>query len=89
MEDKVTKEDRKRNDLFYLLRDSIVGGRSIVFNRYHEANKTYIRRLNKKCKKTIGYDANALYLWAIAQEMSIGKHEHIKSYNLEQLKKDM
>ena len=25
-EDKITKEDRKRNNLFYLLKDSIVGG---------------------------------------------------------------
>ena len=46
-EDKITKEDRKRNNLFYLLKDSIVGGPSIVFNRYHESGKTYIRNLNK------------------------------------------
>ncbi len=56
-EDKVTKEDRKRNNLFYLSKDSIVGWPSIIFNlikkgnRYHEANKTYSRGLNKKCKK--------------------------------------
>jgi hypothetical protein len=37
--------------------------------------------------KIIGYDANALYLWAIAQEMPTGKHEHIKIYDLKQLKK--
>ncbi len=29
----------KSNDIFYLLKDSIVGGPSIIFNRYHEANK--------------------------------------------------
>ena len=29
------------------------------------------------------------YLWAIAQEMPTGKHEHIKSYDLKQLKKDL
>ena len=39
-EDKITKEDRKRNNLFYLLKDSIVGGPSIF--------KTYIRGFNKK-----------------------------------------
>ena len=50
-EDKITNEDRKRNNLFYLLKDSIVGGPSIIFSRYHEANKTYIRRLDKLCKK--------------------------------------
>ena len=88
-EDKITKEDRKRNNLFYLLKDSIVGGPSIIFNRYHEANKTYIRGLNKLCKKIIGYDANALYLWAIAQEMPTGKHEHITDYDLNQLNQDI
>ena len=29
-EDKATKNDRKRNNLFYLLKDYIVGGPSIV-----------------------------------------------------------
>jgi len=40
-------------------------------------------------KKIIGYDANALYLWAIAQEIPTGKHEHIESYDLNQLKEDI
>jgi hypothetical protein len=31
-------------------------------------------------KKNIGYDPNALYLWAISQEMPAGKHEHIRTY---------
>ena len=88
-EDKITKEDRKRNNLFYLLKDSIVGGPSIIFNRYHEANKTKIRDGDKFCKKIIGYDANALYLWAIAQEMPTGKHEHITNYDLNQLNQDI
>ena len=88
-DDKITNEERKRNNLFYLLKDSIVGGPSIIFNRYHEANKTKIRNGDKLCKKIIGYDANALYLWAIAQEMPTGKHEHIKTYDLKQLKEDI
>ncbi len=37
----------------------------------------------------IGYDAGALYLWAIAQEMPTGNHEHIQTYDLEQLKDDI
>ncbi len=49
-EDKVTKEDRKRNNLFYLLKDSTVGGPSIIFNRYHEANRTRIRNGDKICQ---------------------------------------
>jgi hypothetical protein len=85
-EDKITKIDRKRKNLFYLLKDFIVGGPFIIFNR---SNKTYIRRLNKLCKKIIGYDANALYLWAIAQKMPTGKHEHIKMYDLKQLEQDI
>ncbi len=83
-EDNITKEDRKRNNLFHSLKDSIVGGPNIIFNRYYETNKTFIRELNQKCKKIIGYDANDLYLWAIAREMPIGKHGHIKRYDLEQ-----
>ena len=43
--------DMKRNNLFYLLKDSIVGGPSIIFNRYHEANKTKIRDGDKLCKR--------------------------------------
>ena len=40
-------------------------------------------------KKIIGYDANALYLWCIAQEIPTGKHDHIKTYEWEQLKQDI
>jgi hypothetical protein len=50
-EDRVTKEDRKRNNLFCLLKDSIVGGPSIIFNRYHQANKTRIRNRDTLCKR--------------------------------------
>ena len=58
-----------RNNLFYLLKDSIVGGPSIFFTRYHEANKTFIRGGNKLCKNIIRYDANSLYLRAISPYM--------------------
>ncbi len=88
-EDKITKDDRKRNNFIYLLKDGILVGPSIISSRYHGANKTYIRGLNKNCKKIIGYDANALYLWAISQEMPTGKHEPIETYDLEQLNQDI
>ncbi len=87
--DKITDENVKRNNLFYLIKYSIVGGPSIVFNRYHEADKTYIRNLDKLCKTIKGYDANALYLWGIAPKMPVGKHEHITEYDLETLKADI
>ena len=55
-------------DLYDMLKGGIVGGPSIIFKRYAEAYKTYIRQgstpheADKLCKKIIGYDANALYL---------------------------
>ena len=58
----------KNKEIYQLFRENIVGGPSIIFNRYHEAGKTFIRNNpNKICQKIIGYDANALYLWAIGQ----------------------
>jgi hypothetical protein len=63
------------------------GGPSIISNRDHEADKMKIRGLYKLCKKIIGYDSNALYLWAIAQEMRAGKH--ITNYKLTQLNQDI
>ena len=55
-------------------RDGLKGGLSVVYHRYHEKNKTLIRGKNK-CKKIIGYDANALYSWALAQSMPTGKYQ--------------
>ena len=75
--------------MFYLLKDSIVGGPSIIFNRYHEADNTYIRNGIKRCAKIIGYDANALYLRAVSQLMPVGAHEYITKYNLDDLNDDI
>ena len=55
----------------YLLKRNIVGGPSILFHRYHEANKTRIRG-GKLCKNVLGYDTNTLYLWVISEVMSTG-----------------
>ena len=63
----------KNKDIYRLFKENIVGGPSIIFNRYHEAGKTFIRNdPNKTCQKIIGYDANALYLWAIGQDFPAG-----------------
>ena len=63
----------KNKDIYHLFKENIVGGPSIIFNRYHEAGKTFIRNNpNKPCQKIIGYDANALYLWAIGQDFPAG-----------------
>ena len=65
--------NNKNKDIYKLFKDNIVGGPSIIFNRHHEAGKTFIRNnLNKPCEQIVGYDANALYLWAIGQPMPSG-----------------
>ena len=72
----------KDKDLYYTMKDNNVGGPSIIFNRYHEKDKTNVRNVEmrakgrepKPCKKVVGYDANALYLWAIMQDMPTGQY---------------
>ena len=60
--------NKKHSDVHTLLRDQMVGGPSIVFNRHQEANKTTIRG-QKTTKSVQGYDANSLYLWCKMQQM--------------------
>ena len=65
--------NNKNKDIYKLFKDKIVGGPSIIFNCHHEAGKTFIRNNpNKPCEQIVGYDANALYLWAIGQPMPSG-----------------
>ena len=74
----------KNKDIYRLFKENIVGGPSIIFNRYHEAGKTFIRNNpNKTCQKIIGYDANVLYLWAMGQDFPAGYpliHRHEKCF---------
>ena len=66
-----------------MLKGAMVGGPSIVFKRFHEAGVTQIRphrfKKSKKCRRIIGYDANALYLSTMLREMPGGKGE-VKKY---------
>ncbi|EGZ11067.1 hypothetical protein PHYSODRAFT_337829 [Phytophthora sojae] len=62
--------DREEKDMYTKMKANIAGGPSIIFNRYAKRNETKIRG-GRICKKIIGYDANALYLWAL---------EHLKPY---------
>jgi hypothetical protein len=65
--------DSSNSDLYETLINNIVGGPSIIFTRHHKTDVTYIRQNeNFPCKKIIGFDANALYLWAFDQEMPVG-----------------
>ena len=63
--------------MYHLIRDNNTGGPSIIFYRYHETGKTKLREAEKGqaaklCQKIVGYDANALYLWAVMQNMPTG-----------------
>ena len=71
--------DQANSDLYHLIKDNNTGGPSIIFHRYHEAGKTKIREAEKGpaaklCEKIVGYDANALYLWALMQNMPTGSY---------------
>jgi hypothetical protein len=47
-------------------------------------------RGNKVCKNVIRFDANALYLWDIMQDMiPVGKYKHITEYNINNLIHDV
>ena len=68
-----TVPNEKNKDLYQLFKNNIVGGPNILFHRFHERDVTSIPpRVYEEpniCKKIIGYDANALYLCRIMQEM--------------------
>ena len=59
-------------DAHKLVKDNIVGGPAIIFHRYHEKDVTKIRGGGETCRAIVGYDANALYLWALMQDMPTG-----------------
>ena len=66
-------------EAYDMLKNAMVGGPSIVFNRYHEAGVTQIRphrfTKTKTCQRIIGYDANALYPSTMLREMPCGKEK--------------
>ena len=71
--------DKANSDLYHLIKDNYTGGPSIISHRYHEASKTKIREAEKGpaaklCEKIVGCDANALYLWALMQNMPTGSY---------------
>ena len=68
-------------DLHHLVKDNIVGGPAIIFHRYHEKDVTKIRRGRETCRKIVGYDANALYLWALVQDMPTGWYTRRREEN--------
>lgn len=82
---KLIGEENK--EVFYMLKENVVGGPSIIFHRHHEVGETHITRpiynsltkefeapigKGKPVKKIVGFDANALYLWALSCDMPCG-----------------
>ena len=68
-------------DAHKLVKDNIVGGPAIIFHRYHEKGITKIRGGEELCRKIEGYDANALYLWTIMQDMPTGWYTRRREEN--------
>ena len=78
--------NEKNKDLHQLVKDGIVGGPSIVFQRYHEKGVTKIRQTEygetaRSCGSIVGYDANALYLWSLMQDMPTGWYKRRREEN--------
>ncbi|MEE9391509.1 MAG: hypothetical protein V3W41_03290, partial [Planctomycetota bacterium] len=72
--------NRTNSDLHQLVKDNIVGGPAIIFHRYHEKGISCIRG-GETCRTVVGYDANALYLWAIMQDMPTGWYTRRREEN--------
>ena len=68
-------------DAHKLVKDNIVGGPAIIFHRYHEKGITKIRGVSELCRSIVGYDANALYLWALMQDMPTGWYTRRREEN--------
>jgi len=72
-------------EAYAMLKNTMVGGPSIIFKRYHEAGVTTIRphrfTKTKTCQRIIGYDANALYPSTMLREMQCGKEEVVHYEN--------
>ena len=73
--------NRTNSDLHELVNDNIVGGPAFIFHRYHETDVTKIRGGGETCRSIVGYDANALYLWAIMQDMPTGWYTRRREEN--------
>ena len=73
--------NKTNSDLHHLIKDNIVGGPAIIFHRYHEKDVTRIRGGLELCRGIVGYDANALYLWALMQDMPTGWYTRRRTEN--------
>ena len=63
--------NQTNSDLHLLVKDNIFSGPAITFHLYHEKDITTIRG-KETCRSIVEYDANALYLWALMDDMPTG-----------------
>ena len=68
---------QKNKDLHNLVKDNIIGGLSIILHRYHDKGVTTLRQIEngeaaRPYQSIVGYDANALYLRSLMQDMPMG-----------------
>ena len=83
----LTKDDyfvsfgKQHDYIFQELRSKIVGGPSIIFTRYAEANVTKIRNGTEYCQTVEGWDANSLYLWGTGQNQCTGPYTLLEKKN--------
>ena len=78
--------NEKNKDLHHLVKDHVVGGPSLVFHRYDEKGVNKIRQNDygetaRLCLSIVGYDASALYLWSLTQDMPTGWYTHRSEQN--------
>ena len=78
--------NEKHKDLHRLVKVQIVGGPAIISHRYHEKDVTKVREVElgeaaQPCRSVVGYDASALYLWALMQDMPTGWFTHRREQN--------
>lgn len=53
-------------NLFYIVKNNIIGGLLIIFYCYVKVIEIFIRNnFEKLCKSIVGYDVNVLYLWVL------------------------
>jgi hypothetical protein len=67
---------KDNEELFFKYKDNLVGGPRIIFNHYQEKDV----RGKKLCKREVGYDANSLYFYDIANRMLCGDHMLVEPY---------
>ncbi|RAW20393.1 hypothetical protein PC110_g23165, partial [Phytophthora cactorum] len=72
--------DKEKSEIYRKMKANIAGGPLIIFNRCAKRNETKIHD-GKLCKKIIGYDANALYLWVLGNEIPCGRLTTIDAYD--------